>query len=70
MISKELEKLTLKLTIEDRVHLAQMLLDSVDMPDKEIEALWVAESEKRYRAYKEGRVQGIPLEQVRSKLEK
>ncbi|MBW2655619.1 MAG: hypothetical protein JRC91_12010 [Deltaproteobacteria bacterium] len=32
-----------------------------------MEKIWVLESEKRYQAYKDGSIKGIPLEQLRSR---
>jgi len=45
------------------------LLDSLDKTDIEVERNWVAESETRYQAYKDGRIEGVPLEQIRTKFE-
>ena len=58
------------LNVTDRVHLAEILLDSLDKTDEEIEKIWVKESENRYQAYKEVRVKGIPLDHVRARIEK
>jgi putative addiction module component (TIGR02574 family) len=70
MLTEEIKMSVLKLNAVDRAHLAETLLDSLDKTDEQIEKLWVIESEKRYKAYKEGRVKGIPIEQLRSKIEK
>ena len=70
MIVEEIKRNALKLNAVDRVHLAETLLDSLDKTDAQIEKIWVLESEKRYKAYKEGRIKGIPLEQLRSNFEK
>ncbi|MBC2704250.1 addiction module protein [Desulfobacula sp.] len=70
MITEEIKKRALKLNAVDRVHLAETLLDSLDKTDEQIEKIWLLESEKRYKAYKEGSIKGIPLEQLRSSIEK
>lgn len=70
MIVEEIKKNALKLNVLDRAHLAETLLDSLDKTDQEIEKLWVLESEKRYKAYKKGRIKGISLEQIRLSIEK
>jgi len=70
MITEEIKRSALKLNAIDRVHLAETLLDSLDKTDVQIEKIWVLESEKRYKAYKEGRIKGIPLEQLRSNFKK
>lgn len=50
MITKELQAQTLSLNPIDKIRLFEMLLESLDKPDPEIEAAWVAESERRYAA--------------------
>ncbi len=70
MITEEIKRIALKLNAIDRVHLAETLLDSLDKTDEQIEKIWLVESEKRYKAYKEGSIKGIPLEQLRSSIEK
>jgi hypothetical protein len=45
------------------------LLNSLDKTDAEVEKTWVAESEKRYQAYRDGIIDGIPLEQLRARIE-
>jgi putative addiction module component (TIGR02574 family) len=45
------------------------LFDSLDQPDPEIEQAWVAESEKRYKSYKQGEIESIELEQIRARIE-
>ena len=70
MIAEEIKRNALKLNTIDRVHLAETLLDSLDKTDEQIEKIWVLESEKRYQAYKDGSIKGIPLEQLRSSIEK
>ena len=70
MITEEIKRRALKLNAVDRVHLAETLLDSLDKTDEQIEKIWLLESEKRYKAYKEGSIKGIPLEQLRSSIEK
>jgi hypothetical protein len=37
-------------------------------PDEEIDALWVAEAQRRLAAYRRGEVQGIPAEDVVGEL--
>jgi len=70
MLTEKIKTSTLKLNVIDRIHLAEVLLDSLDKTDEQIEKMWVRESENRYQAYKEGRVKGISLKQLRSRVEK
>ena len=69
MLAEEIESNALKLDVVKRIHLVESLLDSLDKTDIEVERNWVAESETRYQAYKDGRIEGVPLEQIRTKFE-
>jgi len=70
MLTKEIKTKVLELNPIDRIHLAEILLDSLDKTDEQIEQLWVKESENRYQAYKAGRVKGVSLDNLRSRIEK
>ncbi len=65
-----LEAEALKLTPVEKVHLAELLLGSLDKPDPQVEEKWVAESEARYEAYTSGEIQGTPLDQFTPRLSK
>jgi len=69
MLAEEIKKNALKLDVVARVHLVESLLESLDKTDPEIEEIWVAESERRYHAYKQGLVEGVSLEQLQAKIE-
>jgi len=56
MLTEEIKRSVLQLNAIDRVHLAETLLDSLDKTDEQIEKIWLFESEKRYKAYKEGSI--------------
>lgn len=65
----DLENEALKLDPPGRARLAEMLLRSLDeLSEKEIEALWLDEAERRERAWDAGEVKGIPAEQVMREL--
>ncbi len=66
MLAEDIEQKALKLSAVKRIRLVEALLDSLDKTDPEIEKIWIQESEYRYQAYKEGRVEGLTLEQVRN----
>lgn len=70
MIMEEIKKNALKLDIIERIHLVETLLESLDRTDEQIEKEWASESEKRYKAFKAGRVKGVPIEQFHARLEK
>ena len=67
MIAEEITNNALRMNPIDRIRLAEILLESLDKTDEQIEQAWVLESEKRFKAYKEDRVRGIPIEQLRSR---
>jgi len=55
----------LELSIEDRARLAARLLLSLDEPsESEVERLWLEEAERRINEFREGRVLGIPADEV------
>lgn len=68
MITKELQTQILSLNPTDKIRLAEILLESLDKSDPEIEAAWVAESERRYTAYQRGEIQGSTLDEVKKRI--
>lgn len=62
---EQLTKEVMNLSLEERAELAQRLLVSLDeAPPSEIERLWMQEAERRLKEFREGKVQGIPAEDV------
>lgn len=70
MLATQIQQEALKLKPTEKVHLAELLLVSLDRPDSAIENKWAEESERRYAAYKRGEIQGIPLDQLTPRLSK
>ncbi len=64
MSTKELLEEALKLKPEDRFTLVEGLIKSLDEPDKKLDEIWAEEAEKRLKAYREGRLEGIPMEEI------
>jgi hypothetical protein len=65
----DLETKVLKLDPPARARLAEVLLRSLDeLSEREVEALWLDEAERRERAWDAGEVEGIPAEQVMREL--
>jgi len=61
----EISSVALQLSVEERAQLAGRLLLSLDEPsDSEVERLWLEESERRLKEFREGRVSGIPADEV------
>lgn len=64
MSTKELIGEALKLKPEDRFALVESLIKSLDEPDKKLDEIWAEEAEKRLKAYREGKIEGIPIEEI------
>lgn len=65
--SKEARELTtqaLKLKPEERIVLVESIIASIQKPDAKIDEIWAEEAEKRLEAYRNGRLQGIPMEEM------
>lgn len=56
-----------KLKPKERALLVENLIKSFDQPNKELDEIWADESEKRLKAYREGKLEGILMEQVHNK---
>jgi putative addiction module component (TIGR02574 family) len=64
MSSKETLEQALKLKPEERFMVVEGLLNSLDEPDRKLDDIWAEEAEKRLKAYREGRLEGIPMEEI------
>ena len=64
MSTKELLDEAMKLKPEERLSLVEVLIQSLDEPDKRLDEIWAEEAEKRLVAYRDGRLDGVPLEDV------
>ena len=64
MSSKEILKQALILKPEERFVLVEGLLKSLDEPDRMIDEIWADEAEKRLKAYRSGKLEGIPMEEI------
>ncbi len=64
MISEKIKQEVLQLQDLDKIHLIELLFDTLERPSPEVERLWVQESEARYAAYKAGKVQTKTFEQI------
>ncbi len=51
----------MKLKPEERLGLVEILIRSLDEPDARLDEIWAEEAEKRLAAYREGRLEGIPI---------
>lgn len=60
----------LKLSPEERAALAEQILSSLEQPDERIDNLWRKEVEDRIKAYKEGKLKSVSLNDVLAKYQK
>ena len=66
-VDKKIAGNALSLPVTQRVELVELLLASLDNPDKEIDQSWVKEAESRVDAFEEGKLKSISLDRVLSK---
>lgn len=66
-VDKKIAGNALSLPVNQRVELVELLLASLDCPDKEIDELWVQESENRIDAFEAGKLKSKSLDDVLSK---
>lgn len=53
----------------ERMALVERILDSLDMPDPSIDALWAREADDRLAAYRRGEIRAVPLAEVLAKYQ-
>jgi putative addiction module component (TIGR02574 family) len=58
------------LSVEDRLRLADSLLDSIDPPDPEVERAWMEVIRRRDEDLETGRVQAIPGDEFMAELKR
>lgn len=68
MHTKILVDNALKLPPDERFALIDELLKSLDRPDTDLDRIWSDEAERRLAAYRAGRAQGTPAEDVVGKF--
>ena len=64
MSSKEIIQNALKLSPQEKLLIVDSILQSLDEPDKNLETIWAEESEKRLKAFREGKIKGIPYDEI------
>lgn len=64
MSSKEILEQAILLDPEERFMIVDGILKSLDEHNQKIDDIWTEESVKRLKAYREGRLKGIPMEEV------
>jgi len=61
MSTKELLEEAMKLKPEERFTLVEELIKRLGKPDKNLDAIWSEESERRLTAYREGKLESYPM---------
>jgi putative addiction module component (TIGR02574 family) len=61
MSAEELLDEAMKLKPEERLTLVEGLIKSLDEPDKKLDEIWAEEAEKRLNAYRNGKLEGVPM---------
>jgi putative addiction module component (TIGR02574 family) len=65
----DLVRQVLELPLEQRSSLAERLLESLDeLTPQELEQVWAGEAERRYKAYKSGKIESYPGPQVHDQV--
>jgi len=64
MNSKNVLEQALKLKPNDRFIVVEGLIKSLDEPDTKLDGIWGNEAEKRLKAYRSGRLEGIAMEEI------
>lgn len=64
MSGKDVLEQALKLKPEERFAVIEGLLKSLDETDRKLDEIWATEAEKRLKAYREGKLEGIPAEEI------
>jgi putative addiction module component (TIGR02574 family) len=64
MGANEILEMALKLDESERLVIIEGLNSSLDQPDPEIDKLWAEEALRRARAYDEGRLETVSLEEA------
>jgi putative addiction module component (TIGR02574 family) len=64
---EKLVEQALKLSPADKADMVHKLIESLDLPDKEIDDLWMTEAESRIDAYENDKLKSISVEEALSK---
>lgn len=67
--SQKLLKEAMEMPAKDRAAIAQRLIRSLDgPPDRDVEAAWKEEIDRRLKRFRSGKVQMVPWETIRDRL--
>jgi len=66
-VNRSIVEDALSLSMNERVELVEKLLESLDTPNAELNAIWAQESDARIEAYEKKQLTSKPLSEVLSK---
>jgi len=70
MLTPDRERALLHLPVQDRAHLAQVLLESLDqLPEREARELWIEEARRRADEIDQGKVQMVSGEELERQVQ-
>ncbi|HQZ95200.1 MAG TPA: addiction module protein [Pyrinomonadaceae bacterium] len=64
MSNIEILEQALKLRPDERYKVVEGLLNSLDVPDSDLDEIWADEAEHRLKAYREGRLGSVSMEEI------
>jgi putative addiction module component (TIGR02574 family) len=64
MSGKDILEQAMALKPNERFMIVEGLLKSLDEPNSRIDQIWAKEAEKRLLAYRDGKLEGIPMEEI------
>ena len=64
MSNIEILEQALKLRPEEKYKVVEGLLNSLDIPDSNLDEIWADEAEQRLKAYREGRLGSVSMEEI------
>ncbi len=68
--TEDIEKVVLHLPLQERAHLAQKLLESLDqLPEAEAKQLWLVEAQRRADEIDQGKVQLVSGEELENQVQ-
>ena len=68
MRGKDILKEDLNLEPAEKFIVVEGLLKSLDEPDSELDKIWADEAERRLESYRNGKLKGIPMEEIFNQL--
>ncbi len=64
MINETIRQQIMGLKSIEKIHLVELILESLDKPDMKVQKEWTEESEKRFDAFKAGKLRSHSYEEV------